>query len=91
MGAGVLPSLIAMLSSFQQSVQRAALGALKNLLGLQHSQTCDALMSAGPIMQSLGKICQCQLAWLNDLSSNAACIGVRLILLLPGSSDVEEC
>ncbi len=55
MVAGVLPFLIAMLQSPQQSVQEAALGAVQALT-LGDNQTRDAVMSAGRIMQLMGKL-----------------------------------
>jgi len=53
--AGALPCLIAMLSSSQQTVQRAALEALAKL-AWGNRQTCDAVMSAGRSMQSLERL-----------------------------------
>lgn len=45
----------AMLSSSQQTVQRAALEALAKL-AWGNRQTCDAVMSAGRSMQSLERL-----------------------------------
>ncbi len=55
MVAGALPVLVTMLQSPQQSVQEAALGAIG-------AMTCDAVMSAGRIMQLMGWLYQCGLA-----------------------------
>jgi len=54
--AGALPFLTAMLSSSEPSVHWAALDALYALLlGSNQTQTVDAVMSTGEVMQSLTK------------------------------------
>ncbi len=56
MVAGALPFLTAMLSSSEPSVYWAALDALYALLlGSNKTQTIDAVMSTGEVMQLLTK------------------------------------